>query len=125
MKRMWIGAGLLAVLLAAGLTLGTVMENRLAPGTEALRQAGAAALAEDWEKAEALADTARADWERVRCLAEGLAPHEGLEQIGIAFAQLPAYARRDGAAYSAICTALSRQLEALAKAHCFSWENIF
>lgn len=124
MKRTWIGAGLLAVLLAAGLLMGTVMEARVCPGAQALRQAGDYAMEENWEKAEALTQTVRADWEKTLWMAEMLTTHETLEQIEISFAQLSAY-NRDGPAYSALCAALAQQLEALGKAHGCSWQNLF
>ena len=125
MKRMWIGAGLLAVLLAVGLLVGTAMGARLSPGADKLRQAGEFALAGDWEKAEMLTDSVRADWERTRWLVEILTSHENLEQIDMSFAQLSVYGAVDGPAYSALCTALAQQLEALGKAHGCSWENFF
>ena len=117
MRRMWIGAGILAVLLAAGILAGAVMEKRVSPGAETLRLAAEAALMEDWETAVSLTDAVRADWARGKVVAEILATHEDLEQIEISFDQLRAYAHADGPAYSALCTALARQLEALGKAH--------
>ena len=124
MKRTWIGAGLLALLLTAGVLVGAAMEARVTPGAEKLRGAAEAALAGDWERAEGLTRTVREDWERVAGLAEILATHEDLEQIGITFSQLPSYAGVDGPAYSALCTALARQLEALGKTHGCSWRNL-
>lgn len=124
MKRMWIGAGLLGILLAAGLLIGTMLEARLTPEADRLRQAGDWALAGNWEKAEALTGSVRAHWENHLWIAEMLATHENLEQIQTSFAQLPSYAGTDGAAYSAICTALAQQLEALGQAHSCSWKNL-
>ena len=124
MKRMWIGAGLLALLLAAGLLVGEVMADRTAPGAEKLRQAAQYARAEEWEQAEELAGEVQTDWERIKWLAEILATHENLEQIEISFGQLDFYARTDGAAYSALCDTLASQLEALGKAHGCSLGNL-
>lgn len=125
MKRMWIGVGLLAVLLAAGLLVGAAMESRLCPGAEELRQAGALAQAGEWKKAEALTASVRADWDEALWLAEILTSHEQLEQIEVSFSQFSAYAGTDAVAYSALCTALAQQLEALGKAHGCSWKNFF
>ena len=124
MKRMWIGAALLAVLLAAGLLVGEVMENQTAPGAEKLRQAAQYARTAQWEPAENLADAVRADWEQTRWLAEILATHENLEQIEISFQQLDAYVGADPVAYSALCDSLASQLEALGKAHGCSLGNL-
>ena len=125
MKRTWIGAALLALLLAAGILVGEVMDHRISPGAEQLRQAAEYARRGEWEQAEELADGVRADWTQTRWLAEILATHENLEQIEVSFAQLDSYARVDGAAYSALCDTLSSQLEALGKAHGCSLGNLF
>ena len=124
MKRTWIGAALLGLLLAAGLLLGTAAEAGVRPVAEALHQAAEAAQGEDWDRAEALTAAVRADWDRHAPWAEALAPHEDLEQIEAAFVQLDACAGRDAVAYSALCTALARQLEALGRSHQCSWENL-
>ena len=124
MKRMWIGAAILAILLTVGLLVGEVMAERTAPGAEKLRQAAQYARAEEWEQAEELAGEVQTDWERIKWLAEILATHENLEQIEISFGQLDSYARTDGAAYSALCDTLANQLEALGKAHGCSLGNL-
>ena len=124
MKRMWIGVGLLAVMLTAGLLMSGTMEKRISPNAEKLLQAAAAAMDENWQEAAALTDAVRADWDRVSRLAELLSTHEDLEQIETAFTQLSSYQGIDGPAYSALCTALARQMEALAKTHGCSWENL-
>ena len=65
MKRMWIGAAILAVLLAAGLLVGQVMEDRTAPGAEKLHQAAEFARAENWEQAIELAVEVQTEWEHI------------------------------------------------------------
>lgn len=124
MIRMWIGAGLLAVLLAAGILAGGAVRSRTAPAAADLRRAGEAALAEDWETAEALTEAVRARWLRFRKPAQGLADHAELEQIEISFAQLSVCAGRDGAAYGALCAALAQQLDSLREVHGWSLENL-
>ena len=125
MKRMWIGAALLAVLLAAGLLAGSALEARFSPAAQALRQAGEWAAAEDWDRAAALSDEVRADWEKAQWLAQALTGHETLEQIQTSFAQLEVYKGSDVTAFSALCAALAQELEALGDAHRCSWENFF
>ena len=125
MKRTWIGGGILAVLLAVGLLAGTLMDKQVSPWAEKLRLAAAAALDEDWDTALTLTADVQSHWDRVKAAAEILTTHEDLEQIEISFAQLSAYASKDGPEFSAICTALARQLEALGKAHGCSVENLF
>ena len=124
MKRTWIGAGLLAVLLAAGLLTGSAMGRGLSPGTAALQQAEQAVLAGDWEQARTLTEAAKADWERIAGLTASLTSQDTLERIEDAFAQLATSARAgDAAAYAAQGTALARELEALANAHRCDWWN--
>ena len=125
MKRMWIGAGLLAVLLAAGLLVGHALDARFSHDARALRQAGDWAAAEDWDRAAVLSDTVRGDWEESQWLVQALTGHETLERIGTSFSQLEVHRGRDGVAYSALCAALARELEALGDAHRCSWENFF
>ena len=125
MKRVWIGAGLLAILLALGLLAGEVMERRLAPGMEAMTQAGLSAREGDWNRAEALTAWAKADWEAMTWLTAALTGHQELEEIDDAFAQLSAYAYRDPLAYGAICASVAEALTALSQNHIPSWKNFF
>ena len=105
--------------------MGEVMERRLAPGAEAMTQAGLSAKAGDWNQAETLTTWAKADWEKMDWLTAALTGHQELEDIDDAFAQLSAYAGVDPVAYEAICASIAEALTALSQNHIPSWKNFF
>ena len=125
MKRMWIGTGLLALLIVAGLLTGAVLNKRMDRAAGQLEAAGEAAQAEAWVEADALTGQIKDDWERMKWAAEALSDHERLNQIDTAFAQLPAYAGNDSASYQALCIAIAQDLQLVAKNHTLSWRNFF
>ena len=125
MKRVWMGAGLLAILLVAGLLIGTGMARRLAPGAEALRRAGNSAREGNWEQAETLTREAQQDWEKIKWMTAVLTGHEELEQIDDAFVQLTAYAGADANAYQALCGSIAQAMDAIGENHACTWQNFF
>ena len=125
MKRVWIGGGLLAVLLAVGLLAAFAVEG-LTPGAGKLERAGELALAGHWEEAEELIDEVEDTWEDRRWLLVALADHEVIEDMDAALAQLDALVdHRDGAACHALCSALGKKMEAVGKANSLTLENFF
>ena len=118
MKRVWIGGGLLAVLLAVGLLAGWAMDRGLTPGARQLERAGELAAAGRWEAAEELLEEVKDGWEERRWLVTALYDHELLDETAGALAQLEAYCdARDALAFRALCNALAQSLEAAGKAH--------
>lgn len=125
MKRMWIGAGLLALVLVAGILAAEWMDETHEEMEEDIRQAAVLAMAEEWEKADALANHARLNWEKKRPMTAMLADHEPLEYIDSLFDQLEVYAAcEDSAAFGAVCADLCQQLEALGDCHKCSLSNL-
>ena len=125
MKRVWIGVGLLAVLLTVGFLAGFAIKG-LCPGAERLELAGELALAERWEEAEALLDEVEDDWEDRRWLLTALADHEVIEDMDAALAQLEAMLQtRDAPAFHILSSALAKKLEAVGKANALTGENFF
>ena len=126
MKRVWIGAGLLAVLLVLGLLAGAAMERWLTPGAGRLEQAGALALEGRWEEAREIVEDVEEDWEDRRWLVTALTDHEIIEGIDAALAELDAYGRtRDADAYNALCRVLAKRIEAAGQAHKPTGENFW
>lgn len=125
MKRMWLGGALLAVVLAAGLLAGAVLEKEFSPGADQLRRAEAAAMAGNWTQAAALTADVREHWDSSRGLVQILNSHDELDRIEILFAQLEACQGRDRITYGTLCAALAEELESLSKAHSLTWENLF
>lgn len=120
--RTWLGAAVLAAVLAAGLVMGAAVQRQLAPAAQALRQAESAALAEDWDAAVSHAAGAEARWRR----AAPLCHQDTLDRIDAAFAQLSTAAKlEDRAAWAAQCTALARDLEALGDTFGCHWEQFW
>lgn len=125
MKRVWIGASLLALLLVAALLVGEGLYRRMEPGAQALRQAGTAAQSGDWTQAEALVADVQQDWKKMNWITAALTGHEELEEINDAFVQLPVYARRDASTYQALCVSIAEAMDALAQNHACTWKNFF
>ena len=126
MKRVWIGAGLLAALLTAGLLAGWAMDRGLCPGAEKLKLAGELAAAGRWGAAEEMLDDVEEIWEDRRWLVTALYDHEIMDEMDAALAQLEAYCdARDTLAFRALCRALAKNMEAAGKAHNGTVENFF
>lgn len=125
MKRIWIGVGLLAVLLAGGLWIAGAMENAHEPGASDLRRASELALDGDWLKAEALVERARESWEEKWRITASFSDHEPMDTIDGVFAQLKIYARaQDTVSYAAACADLAEQLRSMSQAHALNWWNL-
>lgn len=125
MKRTWIGIGLLAALLILGLFTARWMERCHSPVAGNLKQAAEAAMAQDWNRAELLADRARGSWERSRKITAVLADHGPMEEIDSLFAELKIFLlAREQVHFASVCGQLSRQVEAIGEAHGLMWWNI-
>ncbi len=125
MKRGWIGLGLLLVLLAGSIAVTCAMDSQHAPMARDLEAASDLALAGEWEKASALAEKTRAEWEEKWNFDAAFADHEPMEAIDGLFAQADVYARtREEISFAAVCAELARRLEAMGDAHGLTWWNL-
>ena len=125
MKRIWIGIGLLAALLVAGLWTAESMERSHLPGAEDLRRASQLALEEDWTQAEALTARARGNWEKKWRRTASVADQEPMDEIDGIFEELKVYALlRDAEHYSSTCARLAALLDAMGYAHSCNWWNL-
>lgn len=125
MKRSWIGAALLAVLLIAGGCVTWAMGNIHSPISRELESAAQYALEEDWTQAEALEKNANTAWQKSRDFSACFADHDPMEEIDEAFAQLEVYARcREEVAFAAEAAQLARKVQAMGEAHGLLWWNI-
>lgn len=126
MKRSWIGAGLLAVLLAAGLLVTWLMGRIHDPIARDLTEAGESALAGDWDRAEALSQLARQKWEDTEVFRACFADHSPMEEVDACFAMAEVYLRqREQTAFAAACAETAKKAEAMGQAHGLVWENLF
>ena len=125
MKRCWFGAGLLAALLVAGLLVTRGMTKVHSQVASQLRNASAAASAENWTQAEREIREASEQWEMRWHFSAAFADHEPMEEIDGMFAQLAVYLEeKDPAALAALCAQLSRMVEAMGDAHECTWWNL-
>ena len=125
MKRCRFGLGLLLGLLVLGAVSAWGMGKGLDPMTEGIRQAGDAALREDWDTAQALSADVKEQWEKGFPYLASLSDHEPMENINGLFAQLEVYAQsRDPQNFAAVCGQLAQDLEAMGEAHSLKWWNI-
>lgn len=124
MKKLWVAVAVLAVLLVLGIVSTIVMEQVHGELSEALEQA--ALLSEtDWETANALADSARAKWEKSSHLIAALADHEPLEELDGLFAELAVYQRHaDQRCFAAVCVRIASLAEMLQESHSPYWWNL-
>lgn len=125
MKRLWLGVGLLLVLLAAGITVTLVMDNLHTPISQKMAQAADAARADDFEKANMLIEQAKNDWDRCRNFSAAVADHEPMEQIDGLFAAAQLYgALHDNEDCAATCARVAALTHAMGDSHGFSWWNL-
>jgi hypothetical protein len=122
MKRIWIGLGVLLGLLAVGLFTMWLADHRL---SEVSWQLETAAREENWDRAVALSDKAKALWEENRYFSAALSDHTDIDQIDGIFAQLEVYVhRREKVAHAAACAYLSEAITDLEENHRLTWWNL-
>lgn len=125
MKRLWIGVGILAALVVAGVWMTERMEDVHKDIAAELEQAAEVLQQEDWLRADALMDSARSNWEHHWNFSASVADHTSLDEIDAVFAQLEVYRQhRETTACAAACARLSRQISALEEANRLNWWNL-
>lgn len=126
MRRSWIGAGILAVLLVLALLTAWGMDRLHSPIAQDLDQAAALVQEGNWVQAQALAQSARDQWERNRNKTACVADHTPMEEIDDLFAQLGQYAQAgEQATFAALCAQLAARTQAISQAHSLTWWSFF
>ncbi len=116
MKRLWIAAGLLALLLAASLTNAWYAQKLTGNMGERLRQAQTLTGQGNWDRAEALTRQVYEDWQYHHFYFHTLMRHSDTDQVLRAFRQVLEYLRlREPDQYNAANADLVAQLELLAE----------
>ena len=122
MKRLWIGIGLLVILLAVGAFLSwglPQLQNELA---QTLELARVAIESDDWQTATSLADSAKDMWEHSRHFVASVVDHEPLEEVDSLFSELEVYAHaRIETGYASVCAQLSHLCEAIGESQQLRW----
>lgn len=123
MRRVWLGIGILAGLLALGIFVTVGAHRICAPISEQLEQAAQAASAEE---ALPLCRAARRRWETYRRMTAAVTDHEPMEEIDALYEELKVYAQwGDQKRFAQCCARLASQTRAIAEAQAVNWWNIF
>ena len=122
MKRIWLGIGLLLLLMAIGQGVSWKMDHLHETTCLQLRQA---VEATQWEKATALGHAAQTQWEAHRRFTASLADHQEVDQIDALFAQLEVYRTQgDTLSHASTCAHLEEAITALQETHRLTWWNL-
>ena len=125
MKRLWIGAALLVILLLLGIGSTLAMEKIHAPIARQLESASEAAISGHWQEARILVAGAKVRWEQHRKFVACISNHEALEAADARFARLDSLERLgESFAFAAACAELSAMFDALADMQDFSFQNL-
>ena len=125
MGRLWIGIGILVILLAMGIGLllgsGVFFEDL----SQDLEQAGELALAGNWQAAGEKAEKSREKWEQYHRFWASFTDHEPVEQMQALFSQLELYrARQLEVDFAAVCRNLVHVAEAIDESHSLRWWSV-
>lgn len=116
MKRLWIAAGLLALLLAASLTNAWYAQKLTGNMGERLRQAQTLTGQGNWDRAEALTRQVYEDWQDHHFYFHTLMRHSDTDQVLRAFRTVLEYLQlQEPDQYNAANADLMAQLELLAE----------
>jgi len=125
MSRFLFGAGLLILLLLAGLLGGCLMEDHHAPIAQALDDAAALVLSGEEDAAAALIHSTRQIWDARWRATAALTDHAPMDEIDSLFSQAEAYAAAGSLEELAACCArLSQLVRANGEAHKLTWWNL-
>lgn len=125
MKRLWLGVGILAALLALGIVSTVGMGRVCGPVSQNLASAADCVQEGQWEQAVALSQQARGQWERWRDITASLTDHEPMEEVDSLFAALEIYAGEgDSLRFADCCARLSALTDAIGEAQAIYWWSI-
>lgn len=126
MKRVWIGIGILLVLLGLGLWTQWELENIHGPIAADMTLAAEQARLGNWEQAGQALTRAEAAWTANHVFTAALADHQPLEDIESLMARLPALsAAGDRAEFASLCADIACRIEAISAAHKLSISSLF
>ncbi len=125
MGRLWLGVGLMAVLLTLGLWTASAMDELHGPISHTLEEAAAQSLADNLDGGITLAMQAKRDWQtHWRCTA-AVSDHTPMDEIDGLFAQMESYAASGQTTeFAAYCARLAQRVAAVGDAHKFTWWNL-
>lgn len=122
MRRIWIGVGVLLVLLVLGILIMQITDRQLGTVSETLKRSSET---ENWDEAVSLSKKAQKDWKKKWHLMAALTDHTDMDTIDGLFAQLEVYVQHSAKTdYAATCARLSEAIRDLEENHSFSWWNL-
>ena len=125
MNRLWIGIGILTVLLAMAIGVLWGSWAFFEDFTDNMEQAGASALAGNWADANQKAAKSRAQWEKFKHLWSAFTDHEPMEQMQELFSWLDVYQQKQMEVdYATVCNSLAHVAEAIEESHSLKWWSI-
>ena len=125
MGRLWIGIGILVIMLA--MAVGLLWGSRVffEEFSDNLEDAGHLALAGNWTAAAEKAAKSRAQWEKYRHLWSAFTDHEPMEQMQELFSWLEVYQQKQlEVDYATVCSSLVQVAEAIDESHSLKWWSV-
>ena len=123
-RRFYLGAGILALLLALGIFNGHWLDQSNRQVVQRLIQAEEAAQEGNSDDALALAQQAKALWQSSWNRVAVVADHTAMDEIDGLFSQLVHYAREGAASFCATCARVRELVSAVSDGHQFTWWNL-
>lgn len=125
MNRLWIGVGILVILLAMGIGLLCGSRVFFEELSQEVEQAGELALSGNWEAAGKKASQSKVRWEQWRKFWSSFTDHEPVEQMQALFSQLELYEKQKlEVDFAAVCRNLAHTAEAIDESHSLRWWSV-
>ncbi len=125
MKRLWLGIGILAVLLAVSALCCMAMDRIHSPIACDLEQAAQASDRADWQQAAALVQQAQSRWEKYWYFTAAVADHTPMDELDGMFRELEVYLQAKEQPHFAVTALhLSELARAMADSHLPTWWNL-
>lgn len=125
MGRLWIGIGILFIMLA--MAIGLLWGSRVffEDFSHNLEQAGQLALSGNWASAGEKAAKSRAQWEKYRHFWSAFTDHAPMEQMQELFSWLEVYGQKQlEVDYATVCNSLVQVAEAIDESHSLKWWSV-
>ena len=124
MKKMYIGGGILALMLAAGVFFSFLMPKLHGPVRENLEQAAKEAFLGNWEAAENRFYDAKAQWEKHHDLTAMVCDHAPQEEMERYFREAEVLLKAKQADFAVLCASLSAMAEDMENLHRVGLEDL-
>ena len=125
MNKLWIGIGLLALLLIVGIGILWGSSVFFGDFSESVEEAGEMALAGNWFASGQKMKSIQEKWEMYRYFWASFTDHEPVEQVQVLFAQLELYQKQQlQTEFASACRALSHVVQAIQETHGLKWWSV-